>query len=59
MRDLNTMFLAIHIYLNYSYLLLMENRFNWTARKLHKRLQQLGAREIYPRGEADDQHADG
>ena len=34
-------------------------RFNWSARKLHKRLQQLGAKEIYPRGEADDQHEDG
>ncbi|KAH0555947.1 hypothetical protein GP486_006111, partial [Trichoglossum hirsutum] len=34
-------------------------RFNWAARKLHKRLTQLGAQEIYPRGEADEQHPDG
>ncbi|KAI9772685.1 MAG: NAPDH-dependent diflavin reductase [Geoglossum simile] len=34
-------------------------KFNWAARKLHKRLLQLGANEIYPRGEADEQHPDG
>ena len=34
-------------------------RFNWAARKLHKRLDQLGAKEVYPRGEADDQHEEG
>ena len=28
-------------------------------RKLHKRLLQLGAAEIYPRGEADEQHEEG
>ena len=32
------------------------NRYNWAARKLHKRLVQLGASEAYPRGEADEQH---
>lgn len=34
-------------------------RFNWAARKLHKRLLQLGAKEAYPRGEADEQHDEG
>lgn len=34
-------------------------RFNWAARKLHKRLLQLGANEIYPRGEANAQHPEG
>ncbi|CAG8984112.1 hypothetical protein HYALB_00006213 [Hymenoscyphus albidus] len=33
--------------------------FNWAARKLHKRLEQLAAKEIYPRGEADEQHHEG
>lgn len=34
-------------------------RFNWAARKIHKRLVQLGANELYPRGEADEQHDEG
>ncbi|KAL4925380.1 NAPDH-dependent diflavin reductase [Aspergillus undulatus] len=34
-------------------------KFNWAARKLHKRLLQLGAKEIYPGGEADHQHPEG
>ncbi|KAI9795232.1 MAG: NAPDH-dependent diflavin reductase [Piccolia ochrophora] len=34
-------------------------KFNWAARKLHKRVTQLGAKEIYPRGEADEQHPEG
>ncbi|CAD6570080.1 MAG: NAPDH-dependent diflavin reductase [Alectoria sarmentosa] len=34
-------------------------KFNWAARKLHKRLVQLGANEAYPRGEADEQHGEG
>ncbi|EXF85653.1 flavodoxin [Colletotrichum fioriniae PJ7] len=34
-------------------------KFNWAARKLHKRLEQLGAVEYYPRGEADEQDSDG
>ncbi|KAK1988581.1 flavodoxin [Colletotrichum cereale] len=34
-------------------------KFNWAARKLHKRLDQLGAVEFYPRGEADEQDSDG
>lgn len=34
-------------------------RFNWAARKVHKRLLQLGADEAYPRGEADEQHDEG
>ena len=35
------------------------NRYNWAARKLHKRLVQLGAVETYSRGEADEQHDEG
>ena len=35
------------------------HRYNWAARKLHKRLVQLGAFEAYPRGEADEQHDEG
>ncbi|KAL2825662.1 hypothetical protein BDW59DRAFT_172287 [Aspergillus cavernicola] len=34
-------------------------KFNWAARKLYKRLLQLGADEIYPGGEADHQHSEG
>ncbi|TVY87391.1 NADPH-dependent diflavin oxidoreductase, partial [Lachnellula willkommii] len=34
-------------------------QFNFAARKLHKRLEQLGAKEVYPRGEADEQHDQG
>lgn len=34
-------------------------RFDWAARKLHKRLIQLGASEVYPLGEADEQHPEG
>ncbi|KAF7877246.1 hypothetical protein EAF04_000930 [Stromatinia cepivora] len=34
-------------------------KFNFAARKLHKRLEQLGGNEIYPRGEADEQHEEG
>ncbi|PYI09947.1 NADPH-dependent FMN/FAD containing oxidoreductase [Aspergillus sclerotiicarbonarius CBS 121057] len=34
-------------------------KFNWAARKLHKRLLQLGANEIYRAGEADQQHPEG
>ncbi|ELR06352.1 hypothetical protein GMDG_07942 [Pseudogymnoascus destructans 20631-21] len=34
-------------------------KFNWAARKLHRRLQQLGAKEFYARGEGDDQHDEG
>ena len=34
-------------------------RYNWAARKLHKRLTQLGAVEICSRGEADEQHEEG
>ncbi|KAL8632557.1 hypothetical protein Q9189_001709 [Teloschistes chrysophthalmus] len=34
-------------------------QFNWAARKLHKRLLQLGAHEICQRGEADEQHEEG
>ncbi|KAL8966171.1 MAG: hypothetical protein Q9197_006137 [Variospora fuerteventurae] len=34
-------------------------QFNWAARKLHKRLLQLGAQEIHDRGEADEQHEEG
>nr|CAG8461424.1 2183_t:CDS:10 [Entrophospora candida] len=31
-------------------------KYNWPAKKLYKRLLQLGAESIYPRGEGDDQH---
>ncbi|KAL8806030.1 MAG: hypothetical protein Q9182_001562 [Xanthomendoza sp. 2 TL-2023] len=34
-------------------------KFNWAARKLQKRLTQLGAYEFLPRGEADEQHEEG
>ncbi|KAL8696895.1 MAG: hypothetical protein Q9201_007427 [Fulgogasparrea decipioides] len=34
-------------------------KFNWAVRKLHKRLLQLGANEVCPRGEADEQHDEG
>lgn len=34
-------------------------QYNWAARKLHRRLLQLGATELYTRGEADEQHAEG
>ncbi|KAI1386486.1 riboflavin synthase domain-like protein [Hypoxylon trugodes] len=34
-------------------------KYNWAVRKLHKRLEQLGATEFYPRGEADERHEDG
>lgn len=34
-------------------------KFNWAARKLHKRLTQLGASEFYPSGEGDERHDDG
>ncbi|KAI0430395.1 hypothetical protein F5Y09DRAFT_229212 [Xylaria sp. FL1042] len=34
-------------------------QFNWAARKLHKRLEQLGAVEFLPRGEADERHEEG
>ena len=37
----------------------VRHRFNWAVRKLHKRLGQLGAREFYARGEADEQHDEG
>ncbi|KAI9183834.1 NAPDH-dependent diflavin reductase [Blastocladiella emersonii ATCC 22665] len=31
-------------------------KFNHPGKKLYKRLQQLGARSFYPKGEGDDQH---
>ncbi|XMA14656.1 hypothetical protein WAI453_007447 [Rhynchosporium graminicola] len=34
-------------------------KFNRSARLLHVRFQGLGAKEFFPRGEADDQHQDG
>ncbi|KFY44862.1 hypothetical protein V494_01276 [Pseudogymnoascus sp. VKM F-4513 (FW-928)] len=34
-------------------------KFNWAARKVHRRLQQLGASEFYARGEGDEQHDEG
>ncbi|KAI8958688.1 riboflavin synthase domain-like protein [Daldinia sp. FL1419] len=35
------------------------SKYNFAARKLHKRLEQLGATEFFPRGEADERHQDG
>ncbi|KAF2836830.1 sulfite reductase flavo protein alpha-component [Patellaria atrata CBS 101060] len=35
------------------------SQFNWAARKLHKRLIQLGAQSICDRGEADEQDSEG
>lgn len=40
-------------------ILTIADRFNWAARKLRKRLSQLGATEIYACGEADEQHPEG
>ncbi|PSR80632.1 hypothetical protein BD289DRAFT_373696 [Coniella lustricola] len=34
-------------------------KFNWAARKLQKRLLQLGAIEVYPAGEGDEKHDNG
>ncbi|KAF3767798.1 riboflavin synthase domain-like protein [Cryphonectria parasitica EP155] len=34
-------------------------KFNWAARKLQKRLLQLGATEVYPAGEGDEKHDNG
>lgn len=34
-------------------------KFNWAVRKVHKRLLQLGAKEVAERGEGDEQHAEG
>ncbi|QSS65851.1 electron transfer flavoprotein beta-subunit [Histoplasma capsulatum] len=34
-------------------------KFNWASRKLYKRLLQLGAIELCPCGEADEQHPEG
>ncbi|KAI7786313.1 nadph-dependent fmn fad containing oxidoreductase [Diaporthe eres] len=34
-------------------------KFNWAARKLHKRLLQLGAAELCPAGEGDERHENG
>ncbi|KAI1342412.1 riboflavin synthase domain-like protein [Xylariaceae sp. FL0016] len=34
-------------------------KYNWAVRKLHKRLEQLGGTEFFPRGEADERHSDG
>jgi sulfite reductase alpha subunit-like flavoprotein len=34
-------------------------KFNWAARKLHRRLSQLGASEFYASGEGDERHDDG
>ena len=39
--------------------ILIQDRFNWAARKLYKRLLQLGANDIYPSGEANQQHPEG
>lgn len=47
--------LQYHLYI----ILTIGDRFNWAARKLRKRLSQLGAAEIYPSGEADEQHPEG
>ena len=35
------------------------SRYNWAARKLSRRLEQLGAREFVAAGEGDERHEDG
>ena len=34
-------------------------RYNFAARKLQRRLTQLGAEELFARGEGDEQHPEG
>ncbi|MCJ1244718.1 NAPDH-dependent diflavin reductase [Trapelia coarctata] len=34
-------------------------KYNWAIRKLHRRLLQLGASELLPHGEGDEQHPEG
>lgn len=34
-------------------------KYNWTAKKLHRRLEQLGATEFHERGEGDEQNHNG
>lgn len=34
-------------------------KFNWAARKVWKRLGQLGVEELYPYGEGDERHPEG
>ncbi|KAI9726594.1 MAG: NAPDH-dependent diflavin reductase [Chrysothrix sp. TS-e1954] len=34
-------------------------KYNWAHRKLHSRLQQLGAQSVCERGESDEQHPEG
>ncbi|CAK7200252.1 NAPDH-dependent diflavin reductase [Sporothrix eucalyptigena] len=35
------------------------HKYNWASRLLHARLLRLGAKEVFPRGEADERHDDG
>ena len=51
--------LNLFIYSHYPVLPLTFIRFNWAARKLVRRLEQLGALEVFPSGEADERHAEG
>uniref|UniRef100_A0A060T714 NADPH-dependent diflavin oxidoreductase 1 n=1 Tax=Blastobotrys adeninivorans TaxID=409370 RepID=A0A060T714_BLAAD len=34
-------------------------RYNWAIKKIHRRVAQLGAKELSPRGEGDEQSAEG
>lgn len=34
-------------------------KFNWAVKKLHKRILQLGGKELCARGEGDEQHSEG
>lgn len=56
---LSLSFPLIHRNHRWSNLTLSNIRFNWAARKLHKRLDQLGAVQFQPAGEADEQHDQG
>ena len=51
--------LSLDLYILGLCVILTRDRFNWAARKLYKRLFQLGANEIYPCGEADQRHDEG
>lgn len=46
-------FIVLAVHLN---LILVHSRFNFVAKKLYKRLLQLGANALLPVGLADDQH---
>lgn len=52
-KDYDLMLHSTHIFLPFIFFL---NRFNFIAKKLRKRLIQLGGTEIVSAGFADDQH---